>query len=370
MRTPVQFRKHAARCVLRLLTMVSLTFSPFTNDWASAANLTGACIFTAVTNGTSYWPAYVWDTLPGPPYANVWLVLGSPGGQPNASESPIVSASDARVNWRLHPGLNYFTLLQDDPGQLQFVGLNLFLNGRPEPLISVKAWLGGPMTPFSSNTSTQTHGRMDGGPTFPIAAAGTLVHSNPLEEVTLVDFYFADSWLWGLNRVGNDQPVPDGAKDFTCIFALAVKSKVIETSIRLSEVEICWYLLSECVYQLQHLSDTGWSLMTTFQGNDSRVCVPDRISENSDQKIYRVLRFGDTPSRAPTLAIHPSAFEICWHSDANRFYQLQYSGNDTAEWFDQGPRIAASPPTNCTSVRIVPTSPMRFYRVIEATAAE
>ena len=78
--------------------------------------------------------------------------------------------------------------------------------------------------------------------------------------------------------------------------------------------------------------------------------------------------FGHTNVAAmamPFLTIRVSEVELCWSSDSNRTYQVQYRSDLTTNlWTNLGPPMAGSGPTSCTLDRVPPGRPQRIYRVL------
>jgi len=67
----------------------------------------------------------------------------------------------------------------------------------------------------------------------------------------------------------------------------------------------------------------------------------------------------------PFLTIRVSEVELCWSSDSNRTYQVQYRSDLTTNlWTNLGPPIAGSGPTSCTVQRVPAGQPQRMYRVL------
>jgi hypothetical protein len=63
-------------------------------------------------------------------------------------------------------------------------------------------------------------------------------------------------------------------------------------------------------------------------------------------------------------SIRVSQIELCWFSQSNRLYQVQYYSTLTTDmWTDLGPPIPGSSPTTCTNDAVAPGTPHRFYRV-------
>jgi hypothetical protein len=78
--------------------------------------------------------------------------------------------------------------------------------------------------------------------------------------------------------------------------------------------------------------------------------------------------FGHTNVAAiamPLLTIRVSEVELCWSSDSNRTYQVQYRSDLTTDlWTDLGLPIVGSGPTSCMFDRVSPGQSQRIYRVV------
>ena len=67
----------------------------------------------------------------------------------------------------------------------------------------------------------------------------------------------------------------------------------------------------------------------------------------------------------PFLATRVSEVELCWSSDSNRTYQVQYRSDLTTNlWTNLGPPIAGRGLRSCTFDRVPPGQPQRIYRVV------
>jgi hypothetical protein len=64
------------------------------------------------------------------------------------------------------------------------------------------------------------------------------------------------------------------------------------TSIRLSEVEVCWLSVSNRIYQIEYPSsltaNTWVPLFTDLIGNGQEIWVSDKVPRQSPQRFYRV----------------------------------------------------------------------------------
>jgi hypothetical protein len=67
----------------------------------------------------------------------------------------------------------------------------------------------------------------------------------------------------------------------------------------------------------------------------------------------------------PALSIRVSHVELCWYSQTNQIYQVQYrSALTTNTWTDLGAPIQGNSPTNCICDAVAPGTPQRFYQVL------
>ncbi len=68
---------------------------------------------------------------------------------------------------------------------------------------------------------------------------------------------------------------------------------------------------------------------------------------------------------APVLSIRVSQVELCWGSQSNQLYQVQYCSTlTTNRWTDLGSPIPGSSPITCTYDAVEPGMPQRFYQVL------
>ena len=76
--------------------------------------------------------------------------------------------------------------------------------------------------------------------------------------------------------------------------------------------------------------------------------------------------FSVSVGQGPLLTIRFSEVEICWPSQSNRTYQVQYnSGLSNSAWTNLGPPVQATNSTQCVRDPILLTEPRRFYRVLQ-----
>ena len=76
--------------------------------------------------------------------------------------------------------------------------------------------------------------------------------------------------------------------------------------------------------------------------------------------------FSVSVGQGPLLSIRFSEVEICWPSQSNRTYQVQYnSGLSNSAWMNLGPPVQATNTTQCVRDPLLLTEPRRFYRVLQ-----
>jgi hypothetical protein len=91
------------------------------------------------------------------------------------------------------------------------------------------------------------------------------------------------------------------------------------------------------------------------------------FSDSNDQ-LHSIdnLRYAFAPGPiCPELSIRSSQVELCWSSQNNRLYQLQYRSDSTTNmWTDLGAPVQGNGATNCVYDAIVSGQPQRFYRIL------
>ncbi len=84
------------------------------------------------------------------------------------------------------------------------------------------------------------------------------------------------------------------------------------------------------------------------------VDVPTRFSHSN---VVAVL--------VPTASIRVSEVEVCWNSDSNRNYQVQYRSTLTTNaWINLGSPVTGNGSTTCITDKVAPGQPQRFYRFL------
>jgi hypothetical protein len=81
---------------------------------------------------------------------------------------------------------------------------------------------------------------------------------------------------------------------------IAVRSTALITTIRASQVEVCWNSTSNLTYQVQYRSTLTTNLWTSLvdcvRSTGSRSCVLDPIVVGQPQRFYRVIQTNCVPS--------------------------------------------------------------------------
>jgi hypothetical protein len=120
--------------------------------------------------------------------------------------------------------------------------------------------------------------------------------SHPNQYVTLESFAITNGFLPGTNflefRVSNN---PSGGQNPTGLLIANLSGTVQDcprSSIRTSEVEICWPSRSNAVYRVDYRSElttNSWiPLFTNIVGNGETLCVYDKITVGQPYRFYRV----------------------------------------------------------------------------------
>ena len=67
----------------------------------------------------------------------------------------------------------------------------------------------------------------------------------------------------------------------------------------------------------------------------------------------------------PHATLRFSQVEVCWTSESNKQYQVQYqSALTTNAWLNLGSPLPGTGTNNCVNDPIAPGTPQRFYRVL------
>jgi probable HAF family extracellular repeat protein len=103
---------------------------------------------------------------------------------------------------------------------------------------------------------------------------------------------------------------------------------------------------------------SGWVLAVARGINDSGRIVGVGVT-NGVARAFLL-----TPYPVLSIARSESQVELCWNSETNRSYQLQYRFDlDTNTWSNLGTPIAGNGLTNCVSDAMLPGQPKKFFRL-------
>jgi len=256
------------RIKLLLTTFTVLMFIAFPGN---AAVWTGAFVFTCNDQGGA--GNLVWDTRPGGPLDDVSIYVPGPGpgGLVRVNGPDDYHAS---INVLLRPGTNVFHIFGQ--GGSTFPGhgaINLFFDSRITPAISVKRLVGASFTANSSPNTFDMNGA--GAP-----AAGVLEYDNGVEIVKVIDF----AWAHG----------GPGTPNYSGHIAIAVTPKPNILSIRVAEVQICWYSETNVEYQPVYQSEFTTNIWMPFGppilGTGDRICIRDATPLDEPKRFYRFIR--------------------------------------------------------------------------------
>jgi hypothetical protein len=105
----------------------------------------------------------------------------------------------------------------------------------------------------------------------------------------------------------------------------------------------------------------------SFRGVIDEPAVYNRaLSVEEVLSIYSAGANGRCGHAPIELLIHHSQVAICWRSETNRMYQVQYRTNALpGTWFPLGTPVQGNGATNCVTDAVAPSNPRRFYRVEE-----
>lgn len=248
--------------------LLFITFAAW--PWAPQAQcavLTGSIVFSATPGGQASGHGYVWDTRPEGIWLNLFIAASTTNGFVNLNGP---DNSHASINILLHPGTNSFRLSPESiaPMPYSFYGVNLFLDGHILPDISAKGSVG--TSVFTTNAASAP--AMDG--TAP-PASGRLEYYNGTETVTLTEC----SW--------NTSSGPG-------YITLVVRPDVERLTISVSEVEVCWYSLTNVMYQMQYRSELTtniWSSVgSPIPGTGDRLCIRQLVNAEEPKRFFSVIR--------------------------------------------------------------------------------
>jgi hypothetical protein len=121
------------------------------------------------------------------------------------------------------------------------------------------------------------------------------------------------------------------------------------------------------VLDLQIVGNGSALTFDTVSGNPAIARVFDGNSSTATTGIIRddthVTQFTFEPP--PLVTIRASQVEVCWNSQSNLTYQVQYRSDLTTNlWTSLGGCIRSTNSTSCIADPIVVGQPQRFYRVL------
>jgi hypothetical protein len=103
------------------------------------------------------------------------------------------------------------------------------------------------------------------------------------------------------------------------------------------------------------ISDVPIGFVSSFSDNNDQLHTIDNLR----------YAFVPEPPDCPALSIRFSQVELCWSSQTNRSYQLQYRSELTTNiWTNLGAPVQGGGATNCVYDAIVSGQPKRFYRIV------
>lgn len=264
--------------ITRTLTiLVAASLLPMTAH--AQLTLSGITLFSATANGTQSGLS-LWNTRGGDFIYNVYLftnTVASPAflntGNTDASLNP---------NLDLAPGshLIYFSAETEPSG---YLGLNLYFNNDPTNRITAVVPIDG-----SNNYSVVPAGVTTYGLNGSEPSSGRLFFTIGNHTVSLTDFRV---FLPRVNLVGGYAAAPDLGLDTTGSFTLKVGPPLLESTIEVSEVRVCWYAATNKTYQVQYRSSLTTNLWvdlgSPIQGDASRKCVNDPVNPGQPHRFYK-----------------------------------------------------------------------------------
>lgn len=263
---------------------------------AHGATLTAVAAFSADADGNAV-GSQVWDTFGPGFFWNLWVSPGAPQGSPDGLSSPLLNGptdAQAALVYPLRAGRNRFTVFGQAGLDASFgdIGLNLFLDGRELPGISVRATVRREQTlpPFMANSASSTYGTQQNS----VPGAGVLKFETPTEIVELTEFYWAAPDVFSTDRVGGTSTEPGSGTDFVGSFTLVVRPNVQALAIRVSEVEITFGTRLGAHYQVEYtvqFTGESWQpLGAPLVGTGDTALVRDPVPADEPRRWYRVVR--------------------------------------------------------------------------------
>jgi hypothetical protein len=267
-----------------------------------AASLTGVMVFSCDSGGN---PAgnFVWDTRGlSSDFYKVWLTRGVPQSVPDGLTGGFINGpawAAAPINLVLEEGTNQFTVFVQHNGHWPAFALHLFLESNTVATLSVKAPLrtNDAIPAFTPNSARLTYSFTSyPSPNAPAAGTTSVLVDRPVE---LTEFFFADTNVFGLDRVSTHSTLTNGRQDYVGTFTLVAgprrppSERRIRVEIHTTEVTLCWASEASLLYQAQYRTtgpDREWiDIGTPVQGNGTTNCVADRVPLGASQRFYRVV---------------------------------------------------------------------------------
>jgi hypothetical protein len=116
----------------------------------------------------------------------------------------------------------------------------------------------------------------------------------------------------GIRRIDLFSPVPNNdVWDHLTFTSPTSVCKPVLSSIRCSQVEICWNSELNKIYQVQHrssVSTSGWTdLVAPVAANGKEICIYDSIPVGEPKKFYQVLCFELSGGATNLVPVNPKA---------------------------------------------------------------
>jgi hypothetical protein len=109
--------------------------------------------------------------------------------------------------------------------------------------------------------------------------------------------------------------------------------------------------------------NTGWNAPSRFRFTAVSPASTLTFVDNTSTVNYDLTLDDVSVERAtPRLTIVCSHVQVCWESQSNRLYQLQYRPDLNSPWIDLGEPIAGTGMTNCVTEQVTDTR--RFFRAL------
>ena len=114
-----------------------------------------------------------------------------------------------------------------------------------------------------------------------------------------------------------------------------------------------WPTINMVAYQFYFWADSTNTTLTFRDASRFTQCQAGHLDNVGVERV------------GPALSIRVSQVELCWYSQTNQVWQVQYrSPLTTNTWTDLGPPVQGASPMTCINDSVAPGSPQRFYQVI------